>query len=53
LQGRKMDCGFRNANFRMTSTIRLNTGNLPDGFYTLQIVDEKTGKSTVRKFAKQ
>ena len=36
-----------------TSSIQLNTSSLPDGFYTLQITDNKTGESEVGKFVKQ
>jgi hypothetical protein len=32
---------------------QINTNALPDGFYTLQITNNKTGNSEVRKFVKQ
>ncbi len=32
---------------------QINTNALPDGFYTLQITNNKTGASEVRKFVKQ
>ena len=32
---------------------QLNTTTLPDGFYTLQIINNKTGESEVGKFVKQ
>nr|MBA2423399.1 T9SS type A sorting domain-containing protein [Chitinophagales bacterium] len=32
---------------------QINITALPDGFYTLQITNNKTGRSEVRKFVKQ
>jgi hypothetical protein len=32
---------------------QLNTTTLPDGFYTLQIINNKTGENEVTKFVKQ
>jgi len=32
---------------------QLNTEKLPDGFYTLQIISNKTGESEVAKFVKR
>ncbi len=32
---------------------QINTMVLPDGFYTLQLTNNKTGNSEVRKFVKQ
>jgi hypothetical protein len=36
-----------------TDKVVLNTENLSDGFYTLQITDNKTGKNAIGKFVKQ
>ncbi len=33
--------------------IQINTTSLPDGFYTLQITDNKSGASEMRNFVKQ
>ncbi|MFI5134297.1 MAG: T9SS type A sorting domain-containing protein [Chitinophagales bacterium] len=52
LQGRKIECGMRTADFGNKNSLQLSTGNLPDGFYTLQIVDKNSGKTSFAKFVK-
>ena len=51
LQGRIMSLPV--SDFLTSSSVQLNTTSLSDGFYTLQIIDNKTGASTVGKFVKQ
>lgn len=52
LQGRIQDCGLGLSNFGWSKSIQLNIENLPEGFYTIQIINNKTGTSEVGKFVK-
>ena len=52
LQGRIQDCGLGISNFGWSKSIQLNIENLPEGFYTIQIINNKTGRSEVIKFVK-
>ncbi|MBK6483049.1 MAG: T9SS type A sorting domain-containing protein [Chitinophagaceae bacterium] len=52
LQGRMQDCEFWILDFGLNNSIQLNTENLPDGFYTLQIINSKTGRIEIGKFVK-
>jgi len=50
LQGRRMECKILSAGNE--NSIQLNTENLSDGFYTLQITDKNSGKTSFAKFVK-
>ncbi len=52
LQGRIRDCGLGLSNFGWSKSIQLNIENLPEGFYTIHIINNKTGRSEVGKFVK-
>jgi hypothetical protein len=52
LEGRLWDCGFRILNSGLGGSIQVSTKNLADGFYTIQIIDNKTGEIEVGKFVK-
>jgi hypothetical protein len=47
------DCGIWILNSGLGSSIKVNTKNLADGFYTIQITNNKTGGNQVGKFVKQ
>jgi len=49
LQGKMIDLPTTIQN----TQAQISTNALPDGFYTLQITNNKTGISEVRKFVKQ
>lgn len=49
LQGRMIQVPITFTN----TQAQLNTTSLPDGFYTLQITNNKTGENAVGKFVKQ
>jgi hypothetical protein len=52
LQGIMQDCGLEVSNCGWNKSIQLNIENLPEGFYTVQIINNKTGRSEVGKFVK-
>jgi len=52
LQGRKMSLPTSNLKSHTSNAIQLFVENLPAGFYTLQIINKKTGVSQAGKFVK-
>ncbi|MBK6485147.1 MAG: T9SS type A sorting domain-containing protein [Chitinophagaceae bacterium] len=54
LQGRTISIpnNFPNSSTAQNNTVKINTAELSNGFYTLRITDEKTGESKVTKFVK-
>lgn len=54
LQGRTISIpnNFPNSSTAQNNTVKINTAELSNGFYTLRITDEKTGESKVTKFVR-
>jgi len=52
LQEIMQDCELEVSNCGWNKSIQLNIENLPEGFYTIQIINNKTGRSEVGKFVK-
>ena len=53
LQGRNMNEKISVSDFTSGNSIQINTQQLPPGFYTVQIINNKTGQKEIGKFVKE